>query len=190
MKVKRWREYGIGAWMAGVALIPLAVWSAQFSYLHEWGHLVFGFGGTCSAHFSTIHVQWYGSDIAGSVFPMLLLCFAGRIARSSIPPLWALSGVMAWLNNGWEYYSLGPYADYPYHSIPHLWGILVISLICVYTLCKPSTRGVVWPYLRPEFSQAWQEAKGNHAAENAHSGKQPRQGDDLHKRGIRGAIIR
>lgn len=156
MRVKRWRAYGPSSWLLAVCLSPLAIWSTAFSYLHEIGHVAFGFGGVIlGSHLAMVNVDWYGCRIAGSAFPMLLLCLIGRVARRRLPPIWALAGLGAWFLKGWEYRAFGVGADYPYHSIPHLWGILVIGLLCVYTLCKPSTKGVLWPHLE----QSWLEAK-------------------------------
>ena len=162
MKVRKWSEYPWYTWLISSAL---AYWTytyaTEFTLLHEWGHLVFGFGGVCNDSAATVNVGWIGADIGGSIFPILVFAAAGRLSRKVFPPVWALGGMFAWLVYAIEYaFSLwGDYSDFPALKID---VVLAIFAICLYDVLKPSTKGLIWRHLEPWVMQSWQEARGSY----------------------------
>jgi len=147
MRIKYLDEYSRSAWaLSLVWALPLALFFSEgpgYIALHEYGHLIFGFGGHIEYNLTYMTVEWIGAYYGGFAFPMLLFAALGRLARCAVPPHWALAVVLATAYKAVEYDAY--YAiDYPYHDPAAMAAILVLLAISTYILFKSPRHGRIW----------------------------------------------
>ncbi len=148
MRVKPLSSYHWFAWLVSAALAYWAYrFQAEFLWLHEFGHIVFGLGGDVDWRWAWDHcypnVSWYGTDIGGSAFPIIAYAWLGRFLQRWFPPLWAIGGMTQALLLGWNYFG----GDYPHHSTVHLAGELAVFAFSLYNLFKPTRTGRLRDFL-------------------------------------------